>query len=395
MRDEKLIKMKRQQLMHDIIHCRYKNQEEFDKIDREVKADFLNVELCVMVVTITDYDNSGRSSAMSELHMRHIDFDSILRGLLPPSIQCCSVLKNASITELVVFLTAPDQLNRITAEAARSFLQALHKQYCLIAVAGLSGFARIHNQLSEIKQQLKRAYRSYDLNFMTNETISVYQESQLQVPNDIPLKIDEKLRQQLFFSIKMNQEERARQIADQMFDMIAEQARKLSAETVKHSVWLLINAIVSELGNENFEITDLYSGDEMSIYAHMETIRSFSKLRDYTKSVFIDLIEINRKNAEDQFEDCISIAKKYTMENFNSCISLDMIAKCVYLNPTYFSELFKKRTGMNYTEYVTKLRMDKARELLGDTSLKIYEISEQVGYSDTKYFAKLFKKISI
>jgi two-component system response regulator YesN len=62
------------------------------------------------------------------------------------------------------------------------------------------------------------------------------------------------------------------------------------------------------------------------------------------------------------------------------------------MNPTYFCEFFKNQTGETVLDYVTRIRIEKARELLLKTDLKIYDISIKVGYTDTKYFSKLFKK---
>jgi two-component system response regulator YesN len=62
------------------------------------------------------------------------------------------------------------------------------------------------------------------------------------------------------------------------------------------------------------------------------------------------------------------------------------------MSPTYFSNFFKAQTGETILDYVTKCRLEKAKDLLGTTDLKIYDISTQLGYQDTKYFSRLFKQ---
>ena len=64
------------------------------------------------------------------------------------------------------------------------------------------------------------------------------------------------------------------------------------------------------------------------------------------------------------------------------------------MNPFYLSQLFKEKTGDTYLNFLTKIRINKAKELLEKTDLKIYEICEMVGYSDTNYFSKLFEKFA-
>lgn len=85
-------------------------------------------------------------------------------------------------------------------------------------------------------------------------------------------------------------------------------------------------------------------------------------------------------------------AKQWIEAHLADNITIDKIAKQVFMNPTYFCEFFKNETGETVLDYVTRTRLVKAKELLLSTEFKVYEISEKVGYSDTKYFSKLFKK---
>ncbi|MFH5182443.1 response regulator [Paenibacillus sp. TAB 01] len=78
---------------------------------------------------------------------------------------------------------------------------------------------------------------------------------------------------------------------------------------------------------------------------------------------------------------------------YNENLKVFEIAKEIGFTENYLSVLFKKETGETIMDYLTRIRMDQARELLKDQSYKIYEISEMVGYSDSNYFSKLFKKM--
>ena len=64
------------------------------------------------------------------------------------------------------------------------------------------------------------------------------------------------------------------------------------------------------------------------------------------------------------------------------------------MNPTYFSSFFHQKTGMKYKDYLTRARMTEAKRLLLQTDLKIYEISQMVGFSDVRYFSQTFAKAS-
>lgn len=88
----------------------------------------------------------------------------------------------------------------------------------------------------------------------------------------------------------------------------------------------------------------------------------------------------------------IQKAKLYIQQKYNQDISLEDVAEHVYLSPVYFSRLFKKQTGRNFTDYVTEIRMIRAMEYLRQPQYKVYEIGSIVGYKSAKYFFKLFKQ---
>ncbi|MNO26554.1 HTH-type transcriptional activator Btr [compost metagenome] len=91
-------------------------------------------------------------------------------------------------------------------------------------------------------------------------------------------------------------------------------------------------------------------------------------------------------------EKAIDVALHYIKEHFYEDLSLEKMASVVFLNPAYFSQLFKQKTGQGYKEYVTSLRLEQAKLLLLNPRLKLAEIAERVGYQDMKHFTQMFRK---
>jgi len=90
----------------------------------------------------------------------------------------------------------------------------------------------------------------------------------------------------------------------------------------------------------------------------------------------------------------ITMAKQYVNDFYHQDINLDVISSYCNVSKSYFCYLFKKETGYNFWHYLMKIRIDKAKELLKRTNLKIYEIAEKVGYKDVSYFSSIFKQFS-
>ncbi|MDR6878521.1 response regulator [Bacillus sp. 3255] len=91
-------------------------------------------------------------------------------------------------------------------------------------------------------------------------------------------------------------------------------------------------------------------------------------------------------------ETAVKKAARYMEEHYAEPLPLQLVASQVHLNATYFSHLFKKETGRSFVDYLIELRMEKAKQLLANTDLKITEISGMIGYDLPNYFAKLFKQ---
>lgn len=85
--------------------------------------------------------------------------------------------------------------------------------------------------------------------------------------------------------------------------------------------------------------------------------------------------------------------KELVLERLDQEISLQYMADQVHLNHQYLSVLFKSETGQTFTDYVTHSRMNKAKQLLKDTNLKIYEVAKLSGYLSSKHFMAVFKDV--
>lgn len=90
----------------------------------------------------------------------------------------------------------------------------------------------------------------------------------------------------------------------------------------------------------------------------------------------------------------ITNALNYMQAHFAENIYLEDVAKASYLSSGYLCRIFKAETGYSFKEYLHKLRIEKAQELIRDTEYKYYEIAEMVGYKNYKYFSSYFSKIT-
>ena len=84
--------------------------------------------------------------------------------------------------------------------------------------------------------------------------------------------------------------------------------------------------------------------------------------------------------------------KNYIYQHYGEDLSLEMLAEKVYLSSGYLSFIFKKETGMNLNRFIRVFRMEKAKELLCSTNMKVAQVSEKVGFSNVSYFCRSFRE---
>ena len=105
--------------------------------------------------------------------------------------------------------------------------------------------------------------------------------------------------------------------------------------------------------------------------------------------------EISRQlYKEPTSSDMITNVKNYISLNYSSELTLNSIGKTFCISPGYLGKLFKQQEGINLSNYIQMIRIEKAKELILSSDYHTYEIGERVGITDPAYFSKLFKKIT-
>lgn len=126
----------------------------------------------------------------------------------------------------------------------------------------------------------------------------------------------------------------------------------------------------------------------MSLFSELKKSLDQSRQAAVDKSPRISAGSLSESaNIQDKIVDTV---KKYVDEHFREAI-LEEAANLVHMSPNYLGQIFRNKTGQNFSDYLMKVRMEKSAGLLQDITLKTYEVSECVGYSNSKNFTRAFK----
>jgi len=188
---------------------------------------------------------------------------------------------------------------------------------------------------------------------------------------------------ELELSIAVSDEMRCRDCVDGIFQAIREDGL-----TYGEAKLIAVTLVVHSLRRFNMTTDDGQYSMELRA---MDRWESVGRIRIWCMNTVAGIAK-NRTEIVQDNKDLITNVQKYLIMNYRKNISLTDIADRFNINPTYFSGLFKKKTGMTYIRYLTMVRMQKAKSLLDRTDKKIYEICEAVGYSDVNHFNRVFRR---
>ena len=287
-------------------------------------------------------------------------------------------------------LNGNDSLWKITREK----LKELKKDFLIIdnllqKIIYTISFSSMHESINEIYQAKKECQEAIEYKIIAgkNKTISYV---------DLP-----RTRFELdFFLDKEFMSRFVSAITEMNITKISGEMAKLSVALYKHISELdagCVRKIYETLTRSFFATIKVFAGhdDRYSVENVLPEIDSFYSVDScitYINNVFSSVLNKLKNEKENAGSKTIKQAQLFINEHYAENLTLALLAKEVGLNEAYLSSIFKKQLRISVTDYITQVRIQHAKELLIRTGYDVNGISEKVGFNDSKYFSKRFKK---
>ena len=196
---------------------------------------------------------------------------------------------------------------------------------------------------------------------------------------------------ELLFHIESGHSDKVLELTSDYFNFICE----IPALTIL-SLKNLCNDLIHEVRNmlSTYFETITKDSPSTSFDSILETAFDIDSIKSFFFQVLPSLTEVFREKNIYGSENLIDNIKTYITKNYNKEITLNKIATLFFINPSYCSYLFKEKTGENFNDFVNRIRIEKAKHLLKSSSDKVYKIAKTLGYDNTKYFFRVFKKMT-
>jgi two-component system, response regulator YesN len=217
--------------------------------------------------------------------------------------------------------------------------------------------------------------------FTYNDVHSEREQYSKQLQMLIEHKLYQKMKSGLFQDIKSDIKEILEEIKRARLNADA------SSNIINHMLLLAYKAI-HDLGFNAF-----YTADREDLYRiDIHDFRDFEALHDHICQIFQHFNELIQTKLENRNVSLVMTIKQYIDEHYHQHITLTSLAQEYKISSSYLSLLFREQTSQNFMDYLMNVRLQKAKELLRTSDLRIYEIAERIGYRDAYYFSAAFKK---
>nr|WP_237391774.1 helix-turn-helix domain-containing protein [Paenibacillus dendrobii] len=283
----------------------------------------------------------------------------------------------------VILQGNPEQLELKAQRVADQARNSLDKY---IRLPSSIGIGRKCDALEDISASYQEALSSLDYTFLLGEgrVISI---QDVEFGQSIPSYTSD-WEQQLISSLKTGKLNQVSGVFQEWF----QELRTGGVSVVRcHSIlYRILIAMMKHAEETGLSDASLIPADAFSRVGSFRTLdEAQSWIEDISRGIMMSLTEHRSSHIRSQMD----TAEGYIRANYHDeTLSLQQVCSHLYMSASYFSSLFKQHTGGTFVEYVTRIRMGKAMELLRTTRLKSYEIAEKVGYSDPQYFSVLFKR---
>ena len=157
-------------------------------------------------------------------------------------------------------------------------------------------------------------------------------------------------------------------------------------------LFVMLDRVVDDFGENRVHSGDAEKGGaEASAHLRFDAYDSFEALHEAARAQLRQYVFMIEYSIQQQ-GGFLNKVRRYMETHYDKDISLETVAAHVGLSPYYFSKRFKQRTGINFVDALTTIRVEKAKQLLRTTDMSLKEICYKVGYRDPNYFSRVFKK---
>ncbi len=254
------------------------------------------------------------------------------------------------------------------------------------------GVGSIKRSLFDISESYKESLIALKSKLIIGQNKIISYETFLDSEVDLNIFSTE-YRNQLLINLRIGDEKEVQNLIDHLF-------KEIRKKNIHYGILLMICIkmvsvcleFIGEIGLNFMKILPNYH-NHLYLIEEIESKESVDEIQRWIEGIYNNVLDAAKKTRPSNAENLVKKVKKYINQNYhNSELSIHEISKNLFVNYAHLCFIFKRETGMTINNYLTQLRMNKAKELFDSGNVVVHYVANKVGYADANYFGKCFKK---
>jgi two-component system response regulator YesN len=359
---------------------------QFDNIEK--KFDYFKIHFNgrFLVVFVVDVDGNGDFIAGTEDEIQYYAVFNICEEIVSKYSSGIAFQNNAEKTIVILSDEDSEILETKVISITEEIRQIIETHFKFTITIGIG---KICNQVEALNDCYQYAVTALNHRFIQgkNHVISIsnfeHQKSSVLYSR---IEWDKKISE----AIKSGTAEETDKIIENSISSL--KTSFVSVSKCYEQVQQLFLTITDTLGQIGIDDAEL-SAEEFNVMPEISSFKTLSEIEEWLKK-YCHKVNTFISNKRDKYlgKQAMAATEYINMHYMDEDISLNSICTYLSMSVSYFCTMFKTFTGETFIEFLTRMRMNKAKELLKTTDLKTYEIASKVGYVDAHYFGMIFKK---
>lgn len=370
--------------LNDLIYCDFDAKNILKSLEY-VEIGFTNKFYTVITVILYNLDKLPQFHDKKEAYLAKFGVQNIAEEILSEAGKAFAFenLKKENQVVIIVNHNTPDESTLL--RLCRKMQDSLSE---LLQLKSSIGIGKTYKDINCVHNSYIESYRApLQSGLLGNNSVISINEISDNQPSALFLSDNDKML--LRSSISSHDTNKAIEIISCLFESFEQQhIPYYDIKTLLIDMSIMLIKIIKENGGDWNIIfkEDIFQEDFISHFTKLNEVKEW--MEKCVRSVCSYLSGQEKSDGKK----IINEVQGYINNYYYLDINLTELAKKYFINPSYLSQLFKSETGVKFIDYVTNVRIEKAKELSSKTSLKLYQIAEMVGYNDFRHFSATFSK---
>ena len=369
------------------------------KTDKEILSaiEFFNLPLqpgdfMVLYMRIDDYNNKTYDQEVMEQELCKYGIFNIAMELL--SNEYIAVGYYSSSDEIVIIVNSTDSSRSDVMRVYDICHEICHSVQQYLKTTVTIGTGRFYNGFGKIAKSYNEAVSAAEYRHILgrNRIIPIQDINLSSEGGEDRFDMNE-AENKLVSELKLGLLDGAKTRLEDIRYHLLHRARVVSLEEIRITAMGILVTVLKELSNWYGDQSERFQKKLFDYSAEIFRLNTIQEIFALLSRFLDEMAGIINENRDNQQKKIIEQAVRIIEEHYSDeNLSLQEVAKQVHISSSYLSTMFKKEKNENFIDFLTRIRMQKAQELLRNTTMKAYEVARVVGYGNPQYFSLCFKK---